>query len=66
MKVKGTEVTEASGIRVVILLVGSDGSGIQTMNGSDGAVKVTVEGRGLTRVAEASMVKSWVPDVSEK
>ena len=58
--------TEASGIRVVSSLEGSDGDGILTTNGRDGTVKVTVVGRGLTRVAEASMVRLLVPDESEK
>jgi hypothetical protein len=53
---KGAELTEASGMRVVSF-EGPDDDGIQTTNGTGGAVKVTVEGRGLTRVAEASMVR---------
>lgn len=56
MRVKGAEVMEASGMKVVSLNE-SDGDGIQTTNGSGGAVKVTVVGRGLTTVAEASMVR---------
>jgi len=65
VRVKGAKVTEASGMRVKFL-EGSDGAGIQTTNGRGGAVNVTVEGRGLTVVAEASMVRLWAPDVSEK
>lgn len=56
MRSKGAEVMEASGMRVVSF-EGSDGDGIQMTNGRGGAVKDTVEGRGLTRVAEASMVR---------
>ena len=47
---------EARGMRVESF-EGSVGEGIQTTNGIGGAVKVTVDGRGLTRVAEASMVR---------
>ena len=56
MRSKGAEVMEASGMRVVSF-EGSDGDGIQMTNGRGGAVKDTIEGRGLTTVAEASMVR---------
>jgi hypothetical protein len=55
VRVKGAEVTEASGMKVSF--EGSDGDGIQTIKGKGGAVKVIVKGRGLTTVAEASMVR---------